>query len=141
MAIAGRCACGAVTGSVEGQPIAVRQCWCRQCQQIACGSPTNNAIFLTEQLSLSGELAQTRYIAASGNTLTQSFCARCGTPVFAQSSARPHMRTIRLGFLDPDHGLAPTAAIWTEEAPSWAAIDPTLENVPRQPPPPQPSAT
>ncbi|NIJ20045.1 hypothetical protein FHS95_001737 [Sphingomonas naasensis] len=132
----GRCACGAVTATIIGEAATVRQCWCRQCQQVAAGSPTTNAIFATDAVALQGALANTTYIAASGNTLTQSFCGKCGTQVMAQSSARPQFRTIRLGFLDAPHDLAPEVAIWTEDAPAWAVIDPALERFPRQPPPP-----
>jgi len=134
----GRCACGMVTARIDGEPVATRQCWCRQCQQIAAGGPTNNAMFRAEGVALSGELATQSYVAASGNRLTWSFCPRCGTPVMAQSSARPHLRTIRLGFLEPGHGLAPRMAIWTAEAPDWALVDPALEQHARQPPAPAP---
>jgi hypothetical protein len=48
--------------------------------------------------------------------------------------------TFRLGFLDEGHGLAPTVAIWTEEMPQWAKVDPEMESWPRQPPPPVPTA-
>lgn len=132
----GRCACGAVTATIEGEAFAVRQCWCRQCQQIAAGSPTTNAMFAADAVALQGELASTSYTAASGNTLTQSFCGKCGTHVMGQSSARPQFRTIRLGFLDTPNDLAPQVAIWTDDAPAWAVIDPALERFPRQPPPP-----
>jgi hypothetical protein len=106
MALAGRCACGAVTAKITGEPAAVRQCWCRQCQQAAAGGPTHNAMFNTADVDLSGELASHDYLAASGNTLTHFFCASCATQVYAQSSARPQFRTVRLGFLDPGHGLS-----------------------------------
>ncbi|UZK66812.1 GFA family protein [Sphingomonas sp. M1-B02] len=132
----GRCACGAVTATIDGEAQAVRQCWCRQCQQIAAGSPTNNAMFATGVITIEGELATRSYVAASGNTLTQSFCGACGTPVMGQSSARPQFRTLRLGFLDTPHDLSPQIAIWTEDAPAWAVIDPQLEQFARQPPPP-----
>lgn len=134
--VSGRCACGAITARIEGDPVAVRQCWCRQCQQVAGGGPTHNAMFATADVDLSGELATYAYVAASGNTLTHSFCPRCGTPVMAQSSARPQFRTIRLGFLEPGHGLAPQMAIWTGDAPPWARIDPALEQHRGQPPAP-----
>ncbi|MDV3456764.1 GFA family protein [Sphingomonas sp. HF-S4] len=132
----GRCACGAVTATIAGEALTVRQCWCRQCQQIAAGSPTTNAMFATDAIALQGDLATTSYVAASGNTLTQSFCGTCGTQVMGQSSARPQFRTIRLGFIDAPNDLAPQVTIWTEDAPPWAVIDPALERFPRQPPPP-----
>ncbi len=136
MTYSARCACGAVTGTISGAAVAVRQCWCRQCQRIAAGSPTTNAMFATEDVSIQGALSTTSYVAASGNTLIQSFCGVCGTPVMGQSSARPQYRTLRLGFIDAPNDLAPQVAIWTDDAPAWACIDPAMEQFPRQPPPP-----
>ena len=139
MSYAGQCQCGAIGATIAAEPIAVRQCWCRQCQQVAGGAATNNAIFPTDAVTMTGTPATHSYIAASGNQLIQHFCTECGTPVCAESSARPQFRTFRLGFLDPGHGLAPQAAIWTSDAPPWAAIDPKLERFEAQPPPPQPA--
>ncbi len=93
-------------------------------------------MFLTDDFQFTGITARRSYTAASGNTLTQHFCPNCGTPLFVENSARPHHRTVRFGFLDPGHGLRPTASIWLEDAPDWAAIDPQLEHFQRQPPPP-----
>lgn len=130
----GKCNCGAVRASIAEAPLQVRQCWCRQCQKAAAGGPTHNAMFRTADVSLDGETARWDYLAPSGNTLTQHFCAGCGTPVYAQSSARPQFMTFRLGFLDGDHGLSPQMAIWTDEMPGWATLDPALERHPGQPP-------
>ena len=135
----GSCACGSVTATINGEPLAVRQCWCRQCQQSAAGGPTHNATFLVAEWELSGELAEHRTPAASGNTLIQSFCPKCGTPVMGQSSARMHMASVRLGFLDEGHGLRPDTAMWTVDAQDWGLIVAALEEFERQPPPPVPT--
>ena len=131
----GRCACGSVTLTISGEPLQTRQCWCHQCQQTAAGGPTNNAIFRTEDVAITGALGSHGYAAASGNTLTSYFCAACGTPIYCQSSAFLWRKTVRLGAIDEPHGLSPQMAIWTGEAPEWAVIDPDLEQFPRQPPP------
>lgn len=135
-ALTGRCNCGQVTATLAERPLQTRQCWCRQCQKTAAGGPTHNAMFRTEDVALTGEVSFWSYVAPSGNTLTQAFCRECGTPVYAQSSARPQFMTFRLGFLDEPHGLAPEMAIWTSEKPSWATVDPALQSHPRQPPAP-----
>jgi hypothetical protein len=132
----GRCACGAVTATIAGEPVGTRQCWCRQCQQIAGGGPTHNAIFRAEDVRIEGPLASNAWRAASGNTLTSWFCPACGTPVYGQSSARPQFKTVRLGLLDEGHGVRPQTAIWTDDAPDWALIDPQLERFAGQPPAP-----
>lgn len=136
----GRCACGQVTLTIVGEPVQTRQCWCRQCQQIAAGGPTHNAIFAKDDVTITGNVGSNGYVAASGNTLTQSFCPSCGSSLYAESSARPQFRTIRLGAIDEPHGLRPQMAIWTDEAPDWAVIDPAMEQYPRQPPAPTASS-
>lgn len=136
MPYTGRCACGAVTLRIDGEPLSTRQCWCRQCQQIAAGGPTHNAIFKGEDIAVSGMLAHSSWPAASGNTLSFYFCPACGSQVYGQSSARMHLKTVRFGVIDEPHGLRPGMAIWTDEAPEWAVIDPALEQWPQQPPPP-----
>ncbi len=136
MTYTGRCACGRVTLAIAGEPIQTRQCWCRQCQQIATGGPTHNAVFPAEAVVITGELAGNSYIAASGNTLTAWFCPSCGTQIFGQTTARMHLRTVRFGAIDEPHGLRPQMAIWTDDAPAWAVFDPAMERFPRQPPPP-----
>jgi hypothetical protein len=133
MSYTGQCACGAVTARIEGEALRVSQCWCRQCQQAAAGGPTNNAVFPADAVSLEGSLTERNYVAASGNTVTQAFCPKCGTPVLGYSAARTQTRVFKLGFLDEGHGLRPTAAIWRNEAPGWAVIDPALEQTPGQP--------
>ncbi|MCJ2181873.1 GFA family protein [Novosphingobium sp. 1949] len=132
----GRCTCGAVSLTIAAEPLWVRQCWCRQCQKAASGNATVNALFTTAAMTITGTPGWKGYRAASGNTIEHGFCADCGTPLFGRNSSRPDSWVVRLGVLDAGHALAPTGAIWTEEAPAWAMIDPALENWPRQPPPP-----
>lgn len=138
MSYSGSCACGAVTLTMAGAPVTTRQCWCRDCQRLAAGGPTQNAIFPTEAVAITGELAHGQWIAASGNTLTFHFCPGCGTQVYGQSSARMHLKTVRFGVIDQPHDLAPQMVIWTDDAPDWAVFDPALERHAGQPPAPAP---
>lgn len=136
MAYTGRCACGAVTARIEGEPARVGQCWCRQCRKSAGGGPTSNAIFPASAIALEGKLSRHSYRAQSGNTVHHDFCPNCGATVLGATEARPDFLGIRLGFLDEGHALRPATAIWLDEAPEWAVIDPALEPHRRQPPAP-----
>lgn len=140
MGYTGQCACGAATLQIDAEPVAVRQCWCRHCQKIAGGSASNNAIFPADAVRFTGALQSGSWTADSGNTLTYWFCPDCGTQAYAQTSARLQFKTVRLGFLDAPHDLAPGAIIWTDAAPGWAVFDPELEQWPQQPPPPPPAS-
>jgi hypothetical protein len=130
----GSCNCGAVSLEIAAEPLWVRQCWCRQCRRSAAASPTNNALFMKDAIVLSGEVSWWEYDAASGSRISQGFCSSCGTPLFGRNSARDGAWVVRLGVLDDADDLRPASVIWTEEAPSWAVLDPELEHFAQQPP-------
>ena len=132
----GGCACGQVKLELSGEPLLVRQCWCRHCQHLSGGSATTNALFLTQDFASEGEISWSAHVADSGNTLNWGFCPQCGSQLLSWSSARPHMRVIRLGTLDQPHGLKPTQVIWTAQAPEWAVWDPGMEQCDGPPAPP-----
>ena len=129
----GRCLCGAVRFGFAGAPVATRACWCRDCQYLSSGNASVNAIFKAEGFSLEGEVSEYESLADSGNTMRRRFCPRCGTPLFSQSSARPHLMVVRAGALDDREAARPTAVIWTDSAPGWGLLDPDLPSSPRQP--------
>ena len=131
----GRCLCGAVTFRAEGEPLTIRQCWCRDCQALAAGGATHNVFYPTERVTIAGDLRWFESVADSGATLGRGFCPECGTPIVVQSHARRHLIALRVGAFDEREPLAPQGAIWTGSAPSWAMIDPALPQTERQPPP------
>ncbi len=136
----GGCLCGAVRYRITAAPVAARICWCRACQYLGAGSGTVNAIFPSDALQVEGVLSEYSSAADSGNLMRRRYCPTCGTPVFANSAARPQFTGVRVGTLDDPGRIKPEATIWTSAAPSWAAFDTALPCIPRQPPPPGSSA-
>ncbi|HMW18384.1 MAG TPA: GFA family protein [Accumulibacter sp.] len=136
----GQCLCGAVKFHFSAEPVATRVCWCQDCQRLAANG-TVNTIVPTDALQIDGELAEYANQAESGNQMRRRFCPRCGTQLFANSSARPQFTAVRVGTLDEPSRVPPTMNIWTRSAPSWACMDPALEQVERQPSPPAQSTT
>jgi len=133
--VTGRCFCGAVRFSFDEPPVAARACWCRDCQYLAAGNATVNAIFPVATLKLSGEVNEYVSTADSGNTMRRRFCPKCGTPLFSQASDRPDFIVVRAGALDDREIARPTGFIWTASAPSWGHVDPALHNWEGQPQP------
>ena len=118
----GQCLCGAVRFKLAADPLVTRICWCRDCQHLAANGTVNMLV-----------------PADSGNAVTRQFCPTCGTHLFAKVSARPQFRVVRAGNLDDPSSIKPALNIWSSRAPAWACLDPTLEQVDKQPsPPPQP---
>lgn len=133
--ITGGCLCGAVRFTAKEPPISARVCWCRLCQRLGAGGATVNAAFKTSAVTIEGTLADYPDTADSGNRMHRRFCPKCGTHLFSEAEARPHLIFIRAGALDDPEVAKPVATIWTSSAPSWACIDPNLPKVEGQPPP------
>jgi len=127
MTHSGRCLCGAVTFTIDGNPVGARMCWCRDCQYIASGSPTVNVLFPENAVHFSGELGKLLTTADSGNTVERGFCVQCGSQLYSRTlePAGLPMR-VRAGTLDDRELLAPQAIIWAGSAPAWAELDPKL---------------
>ncbi len=122
----GQCLCGAVTLSVDIDPLGARTCWCRACQKFGGGNGTTNAFFPLDAVESQGALSWFESVADSGNTTHRAFCPKCGTHIFTRGSGAPGFTGIRVSVFDDPHLIAPAAVIWTESAPSWAPLDPNL---------------
>jgi hypothetical protein len=133
--ITGGCLCRAVRFSITAAPIAMRLCWCRDCQYFAAGNATVNVVFPSDAVAVEGDLTDYRSVADSGRVMHRRFCPRCGTPVFSAAEQRPHLLIVRNGALDDTELLRPSATIWTDSAPEWAWIDDALPRHAGQPPP------
>lgn len=135
MPMNGQCLCGAVRFQASEDPLATRVCWCRVCQYIGAGGGTVNALFRRDAVRIDGALQEYACLAESGNHMHRQFCGRCGTHLFAYAEERSNLLVVRVGGLDDREAVRPTSAIWVASAPSWSCIDPSLPQVPRQPPP------
>jgi hypothetical protein len=135
MEITGGCLCRNVRYRISAAPLAARVCWCRLCQYLAAGSGTVNVCFPSDSVRVEGELADYRSTADSGSIMHRRFCPVCGTQVFSAAEQRPHLVFVRAGTLDDRECLRPAMTIWASQAPSWAAIDPALPQLPGQAPP------
>ncbi len=135
MQITGRCLCGAVRYRVAAAPIVTRVCWCRLCQYLGAGSGTVNTCFPSDAISIEGELGDFKSVADSGNIMHRRFCTACGTQLFSEAEARPHLIFVRAGTLDDPEVAKPSVTIWTESAPTWACIDAALPTYTKQAPP------
>ncbi len=135
MTITGGCLCGEIRYEATSDPIVTRICWCRACQYLGAGSGTVNVCFPTAGFVVRGTPREHRSVADSGNTMRRRFCGTCGTPLFSEADARPHLIFVRAGTLDDPEIAKPVVTIWTSQAPSWACISEQLPKVDRQPPP------
>jgi hypothetical protein len=135
MTITGGCLCGEIRWESSAPPIVTRVCWCRECQYLGAGSGTVNACFRTATFVVIGKTNDYSSVADSGNKMHRRFCAKCGTPLFSEAEARPHLVFVRVGSFDHPNLVDPAITVWTSSAPRWACIDAKLPQVERQPSP------
>ncbi|MCB1859422.1 MAG: GFA family protein [Gammaproteobacteria bacterium] len=132
----GSCLCGEVRYSISSEPMAVRICWCKDCQKIAANG-TVNILVPTESINHSGKLEQFVNMADSGDRMVRRFCPKCGTHLFSNSSTTPEFTVVRAGTLSDPSSIRPTMNIWVSSAPEWSCMDKDLESTDKQPIPPQ----
>lgn len=122
----GGCLCGQVRYEILADAGPSRVCWCRDCQRIASNG-TVNVVFPSDAIKIVGTPAKYEKTADSGNTVTRRFCSNCGSQLFSDSTGRPGLTVVRVGTLDDPSAVEPTTNIWAASAPSWACLDPALE--------------
>jgi hypothetical protein len=94
-----------------------------------------NVCFPSSTITIEGEMKDYRSVAESGNVMHRRFCPSCGTSLFSEAEARPHLIFVRAGALDDPEIATPSATIWASQAPSWACMNASLPKIDRQPPP------
>ena len=133
MTITGGCLCRQIRYESASDPVITRICWCRVCQYLGAGSGTVNVCFPTASFTVHGVTGDYRSIADSGNVMHRRFCMACGTQLFSEAKARPHLIFVRAGTLDDPEIAKPAVTIWTSQAPGWASINDKIQEVNRQP--------
>jgi hypothetical protein len=121
MKIDGRCHCGFITYEAEISPDNVMMCHCTDCQTLS-GSAFRT-VALTQQGTfklLSGELQIYVKTAESGARRPQSFCPRCGTPIFSTSEGDgPKVHSLRVGTIRQRNQLVPKLQLWCRSSQHW----------------------
>ncbi|HEV2364733.1 MAG TPA: GFA family protein [Caulobacteraceae bacterium] len=133
LAISGGCLCGRVRYACATAPLMGGICYCRDCQH-ASGGPFAAVVVLPDDaLAISGQLAEFKSSADSGNTITRKFCPECGSQILWSGPAAPGMVVIPVGSLDNPDLFRPTASFYTSSAPRWAPQFPDTERYPKGP--------
>jgi hypothetical protein len=117
----GGCQCGALRYRLEGEPLGLAVCHCRECQrQSGSAFGMSLAVRSDSFRVLSGELRRFAVRCDSGRTKQCAFCPECGTRIHHQT--HPAFLSIKAGTLDDTSGLAPAAHYWTARKQPWLPL-------------------
>jgi hypothetical protein len=131
---AGGCACGAIRYEVAGEPVAMNDCQCRQCQRDSGSGHASYLTFSGAQVTLEGAPSSWDFAGDGGTVKRRAFCPDCGTPVYMTFPAMPNVFVIRAGSLDDPGRYRPDMVFWTETGQNWDHLDPRAVKFERMPP-------
>lgn len=123
----GGCACGEIRYRIHGEPLAMNDCQCRDCQRV---SGTGHGSYLTfagrPQVDLVGHATHWATPGDNGNVKTRGFCPRCGSPVYLTFAAAPDLFTVHAASLDDPMRYAPRLVTYVASGHPWDAPAPGL---------------
>jgi hypothetical protein len=118
----GGCACGEVRYRLQGKPMFVHCCHCRDCQRQTGSAFVLNAIYEDDRIELlSGAPEPVAVPAPSGRPHDIYRCPVCRTALWSDYGRR-RMRFVRVGTLDDASALPPDVHIFTRSKLPWVGL-------------------
>ena len=135
MKVDGGCHCGFITFEAEVDPEHVWLCHCTDCQTFTGSAFRVNTRAPAESFRiLSGEPTIYVKTAESGAFRKQSFCPRCGTPIYSTSPEdKPKSYGLRVGTIRQRDQLVPKRQLWTRSEQHWLGDIDAMARIEKQP--------
>ena len=133
-AYTGGCTCGAIRYEVRGEPIAMLDCQCRQCQRESGTGHQSHLTFLAAEVRLEGKPTSWEAVGDGGTRKRRSFCPICGAPVAMTFPDLPDVFAVRAASLDDPARYRPQMVVWAAAAQPWDRVDPALPQFEQMPP-------
>ena len=119
--LTGGCMCEAVRFEVSEPVLGALYCHCKRCQRrtgtafsvSALTAPGSFSIIEGEELVRSWD---------PGDGWIKSFCGRCGSQLYTSSPDNPELISVRVGALEGDPGVRPSAHQFVDYAAVWEPI-------------------
>ena len=116
----GRCSCAAVRVCVEGDPVRVSVCHCKECQRRTGSAFGIGCYFPKERFELTAGAPRTfERRSDSGRWLRFHFCPECATTLFWYAEAVPALVGVAAGVLEDTDCVQPRLHVWASSAQRW----------------------
>jgi hypothetical protein len=120
-ALTGSCGCGAVRFEVAEPLVAAAYCHCTRCQKRTGTAAQASARVAPGSVTvLAGEDRLRDWSPPGG--LAKTFCAECGSHVFARDQETGEIAIVRMAAIDGDPGVRPAAHQFVAFAAPWEEI-------------------
>ena len=120
MRIDGGCHCGFITFEGEADPDKAAICHCTDCQRLS-GSAFRTVVPVESQsFRIKGEPTIYLKTGDSGYKREQSFCPRCGSPIYsAPPGDGPRLLFLRVGTINQRDQFVPRLQVWARSQQRW----------------------
>ena len=118
--VPGRCFCGAVRFRVELPTLFCAHCHCSMCRR------SHGAAYVTwigvprERLAMEADASLVRHRSSEHGT--RSFCGRCGSSLFCESTQRPDEVDVVLASLDGPIDRKPALHVFFDSRADWVDV-------------------
>jgi hypothetical protein len=117
----GSCFCGTVRFAVEPPTLFCAHCHCSMCRRAHGAGYVTWVVVPRERFRiLAGEETLVRF--RSSDHGTRSFCGRCGSSLFCESTHHPENVDVVLANFEGDADRAPQAHVFFSDRASWVRI-------------------
>ena len=125
-AYTGGCACGVVSYEIQGEPMLMTDCQCRQCQRESGTGHGSHVVFKDASVKLQGDVTFWQNRGDGGTIKSNAFCTVCGSPVYTMFPEMPDFFGVRAGSLDEPGRYQPQMVLWTAAGHGWDQLDQAL---------------
>ncbi|MCA9591409.1 MAG: GFA family protein [Myxococcales bacterium] len=126
MARTGRCTCGGLEVTCDGDPIRISMCHCYACQQRTGSVFGVQARYPADKVTARGDEKTYVRIGDDGGKITFHFCPTCGATVYWDIDLMPGFVAVAVGaFADREFG-PPTFSVYEARRHAWTK-DPDLQ--------------
>ncbi len=132
----GRCLCGSVQYTVEGEPIIVAHCHCEDCQRWSGAGHSTAAMFSNDKFQMTGLVETFKLQSHNGKEVTEVtrvFCPSCGSSIYGCNTGSKGFLAICLGTFDDSSEFVPSVTIFSCDRKPWDMMDVSIETFETQP--------
>ena len=119
--LTGGCGCGAVRFEISEPLVSAAYCHCTRCQRRTGTAASASARLAPGSLSITEGEEHLRDWAPGGG-FAKIFCGECGSAMFGRNPESGQFAIVRLGAVDGDPGVRPSARQFVAYAAPWEPI-------------------
>jgi hypothetical protein len=114
--------CGSVRFSLSEPPLGALYCHCNRCQRRTGTAFSVSALTAPGSFEITAGADLVRTWDPGDGGWRKSFCSECGSQVWTTNPEDEELISVRMGALDEDPGIRPSAHQFTDFAAPWEPI-------------------